>query len=100
MSAAMDCSTKSRAREIPRHFSDGRPAPKPLRSEEYPEGLPHLSKANADRVATDNKACTFVLDEIQQLAERGGDLCEGESMAILTLAFAPGASYDADGDMA
>ena len=28
--AAMDCSTKSRAREIPRHFDDGRPAPSPF----------------------------------------------------------------------
>ena len=32
LAAALDCS--SRAREIPRKFSDGRPAPKPLRSEE------------------------------------------------------------------
>ena len=38
--AAMDCSTKSRAREIPRQFDDGRPAPQPLRSIEFPEGLP------------------------------------------------------------
>ena len=36
--AAMDCSTKSRAREIPRVFDDGRPAPRPLRSVEFPEG--------------------------------------------------------------
>ena len=70
--AAMDCSTKSRAREIPRHFDDGRPAPRPLRSIEYPEGLPDLTQAEQSRVDTDNKACQFVLDEIQQLAERGG----------------------------
>ena len=38
--AALDCSTKSRAREIPLHFSDGRPSPKPLRSNDHPEGLP------------------------------------------------------------
>ena len=30
IAAAFDCSTKSRAREIPRHFEDGRPAPKPF----------------------------------------------------------------------
>ena len=29
IAAAFDCSTKSRAREIPRPFQDGRPAPKP-----------------------------------------------------------------------
>ena len=40
--AALDCSTKSRAREIPLHFSDGRLSPKPLRSNEHPEGLPGL----------------------------------------------------------
>ena len=34
IAAAMDCSTKSRAREIPRKFNDGRPAPQPLRSAE------------------------------------------------------------------
>ena len=38
ISAAIDCSTKSRAREIPRRFEDGRPAPGPLRSEVYPDG--------------------------------------------------------------
>ena len=29
IAAAIDCSTKSRAREIPRRFEDGRPAPGP-----------------------------------------------------------------------
>lgn len=72
ISAAMDCSTKSRAREIPRQFADGRPAPKPLRSEQYPEGLPDLPSADAKRVQVDNTACAFVLEEIQQLVLRGG----------------------------
>ena len=72
MSVAMDCSTKSRAREIPRQFADGRPAPKPLRSEQHPEGLPNLSAANAERVRVDNQACHFVLEEVKQLAARGG----------------------------
>lgn len=66
--AAMDCSTKSRAREIPRTFDDGRPAPRPLRSTEFPEGLPDLTAAEEARVQTDNSACSFVLDEIQALA--------------------------------
>lgn len=70
--AAMDCSTKSRAREICRHFNDGRPAPQPLRSVEFPEGLPDLNAADWARVQTDNAACKFVLDQIQALAERGG----------------------------
>ena len=70
--AAMDCSTKSRAREIPRQFDDGRPAPQPLRSIEFPEGLPHLSEADYLRVQTDNIACKFLLDQIQLLADRGG----------------------------
>eukprot|EP00435_Cladocopium_sp_Y103_P073851 s597_g45.t1 len=39
IAAALDCSTKSRAREIPRVFEDGRPAPGPLRSEAHPDGL-------------------------------------------------------------
>ena len=38
IAAAFDCSTKSRAREIPRPFQDGRPAPKPLRSESLARG--------------------------------------------------------------
>ncbi len=42
VAAAFDCSTKSRAREIPRHFPDGRPMPRPLRSKDSPMGLPGL----------------------------------------------------------
>ena len=70
--AAFDCSTKSRAREIPRSFSDGRPAPKPLRSNDYPLGLPNLQGEQRNRVDTDNAACAFILDEIQALRDRGG----------------------------
>ena len=70
--AALDCSTKSRAREIPVHFADGRPGPQPLRSIEYPEGLPHLSSRDAARVQRDNLAADFVLDEIHDLVQRGG----------------------------
>ena len=68
----MDCSTKSRAREIPRSFDDGRPAPRPLRSVEFPEGLPQLSPSEQARVDTDNAATSFILSQIQTLAERGG----------------------------
>ena len=69
--AAFDCSTESRAREIPRPFQDGRPAPKPLRSEALPEGLAGLSKKDQARVDRDNQACAFVLRAIQDAAERG-----------------------------
>ena len=70
--AALDCSTKSRAREIPVTFSDGRPGPRPLRTDAFPEGVPSLSDRDRKRVETDNKACYFILDEIQQLHDRGG----------------------------
>ena len=70
--AAFDCSTKSRAREIPRQFSDGRPAPRPLRTETHPEGLPGLSQREQARVHVDNEACAFVLSEIESLESRGG----------------------------
>ena len=47
--AAMDCSTKSLACEIPKKFSDGGPQPQPLRSADHPE-LPHLSRRDRDLV--------------------------------------------------
>ena len=70
--AAMDCSTKSRAREIPRVFQDGRPAPGPLRSEKHPEGLPNLTGKDLERVRVDNQACAFVLEAIEGVVARGG----------------------------
>ena len=70
--AAFDCSTKSRAREIPRRFEDGRPCPAPLRSEQHPDGLPTLQGRDLQRVCADNQACEFILEEIRLLAERGG----------------------------
>ena len=72
IAAVIDCSTKSRAREIPRRFEDGRPAPGPFRSEVYPDGLPTLSGRDAKRVDIDSKACNYVLKEIQKLRGRGG----------------------------
>ena len=58
IAAAIDCSTKSRAREIPRKFEDGRPAPGPLRSEVYPDGLPHLTGRDAQRSTWTTKHAT------------------------------------------
>ena len=38
----------------------------------YPDGLPTLLGRYAQRVDTDNKACNYVLEEIQKLRDRGG----------------------------
>ena len=62
----------SGAKEIPVHFSDGRPSPKPLRSVDFPEGLPDLPHKDAVRVHRDNVAANFVLDEIHNLAQIEG----------------------------
>ena len=70
IAAALDCSTKSGAREIPRDFADGRPAPKPLRSPRFPEGLPELTGRDKERVERDNMACSFVLEQIQLHTDR------------------------------
>ena len=71
IAAALDF-TKSRAREIPRDFGDGRPPPRPLRSEQHPLGLPELTGSQQRRVEQDNMAASFVLSEIDQLVDRGG----------------------------
>ena len=73
IAAAIDGSTKSRAREIPRRFEDGRPAPGPLRSEVYPDGLPHLSGRDAQRVDTDNKACNYMSSQRSKSCETVGE---------------------------
>ena len=54
----MDCSTKSRIREI---ALPGMRAPQPLRSERRPRGLPTLSPEQAQRVETGNEASDFQL---------------------------------------
>ena len=70
VAAALPCDTKTRIREIPRFFPDGRPTASPLRSEEYPEGLPHLRGADRDRIARDNLITDFVLELQQQQVQR------------------------------
>jgi len=52
--AAMDCSTKTRAREK-------QPGPLPLRTEQYPRGLPDLCGKDLTRVTVDNEASDFSL---------------------------------------
>eukprot|EP00435_Cladocopium_sp_Y103_P009381 s366_g2.t1 len=83
VAAALDCSTKSRAREIPRVFEDGRKAPGPLRSDRYPEGLPNLSSKDQRRVDTDNQACAWVLPQLQKAAdENRGALRENPARGL------------------
>ena len=69
--AALDCSTKTRCRNIPSRIP-GRKLPPPLRSDEHPMGLPGLQGADKERVATDNTAAEFVLAEMQLHQKRGG----------------------------
>ena len=53
--AALDCSTKSRCREIPSRIP-GKHLPPPLRSDDHPMGLPGLHGSDKERVTTDNAA--------------------------------------------
>ena len=68
-SAAMDCSTKSRVREIA--MPGG--GPQPLRSNKYPRGLPSLKPADKARVDADNQCSDFLLamQAIMQANGRG-----------------------------
>ena len=68
VSTAMDCSTKSRIREI---ALPGKRAPQPLRSERHPRGLPTLSPEQAQRVDTDNAASDFQL-AVQHVMDHHG----------------------------
>ena len=68
VSAAIDCSTKSRIREI--KLSGGR-GPRPLRSTQFPRGLPQLAVHEASRVASDNACSDFLLAVQHVLAEHG-----------------------------
>ena len=72
LTVAMDCSTKSTAREIKRATLDGASLPKPLRSEQFPERLPRLSLQDQQRVCQDNLACAFIVDQVQLIVEQGG----------------------------
>eukprot|EP00434_Breviolum_minutum_P039089 symbB.v1.2.034695.t1/scaffold4526.1/size39880/1 len=49
-----------------------RPAPQPLRSESFPDGLPNLSARDQLRVEKDNAASSFILHEIDRLERSGG----------------------------
>jgi len=75
--AALDCSDKSRIREIPevqykRNPRTGNTLPTPLRSEKFPMGLPDLQGYDKERVAASNEASEFILGELRLLQTRGG----------------------------
>ena len=61
---APPCGTASRARERPG-------GPPPLRSAQYPEGLPGLTGLNADRVASANAIYSFVSEFCTECHNRG-----------------------------
>ena len=71
MWAAIDCSTKTMARTIPSKIQ-GKRLPPPLRSHEYPMGLPGLQGSDKERVTTDNDASEFVLSELKLHQARSG----------------------------
>ena len=75
MWAALDCSDKTRIREIPRKHADGRAMPSPLRSVEFPMGVPELQGHDKERVAASNAAAEFILGELRLHQSRGG--CSG-----------------------
>ena len=70
--AALDCSTETRCREIPRKHADGKSMLSPLRSQEYPMGMPELQGHDKKRVAADNTAAEFVLGELRLHQSKGG----------------------------
>ncbi len=74
--AALDCSDKTRIREIPRKHADGRAMPSPLRSVEFPMGVPELQGHDKERVAASNAAAEFILGELRLHQSRGG--CSGK----------------------
>lgn len=70
--AALDCSDKSRVREIPGQHASSNSLPTPLRSEEFPMGLPDLQGHDKQSVTASNDASEFILGELRLLQTRGG----------------------------
>ena len=67
---APPCGTASMARNISRYEKDGTPAPidpKPLRSEEHPDGLPGLTGMSAVRVQQANQLYKFTAEAVPRL---------------------------------
>ena len=71
---APPCGTASRARDRRRLNADGTPAkldPKPLRSDQYPDGLPSLVGQDLERVNTANELYRFVAVLCSELSAKG-----------------------------
>ena len=68
---AMSCATKSRAREK-------QPGPPPLRSVEFPRGLPNLSDQNLLRVTQDNFSSDYAI-ALQHWGHQHGLACLREN---------------------
>ena len=69
VSCALDCSTKSRIREIP--LPGPQPAPKPLRTLAHPRGVPGLPQHLHDRVRRDNLCADFLLAVQYLMVDKG-----------------------------
>ena len=78
---APPCGTSSKARNIPIRGPKGklRRGPPPLRSAQYPEGLPGLQGVNRTRVRHANKLYKFC-SEVMQLCAELGVLCIVENL--------------------
>ena len=62
---ALPCGTGSRAREkpVPQHLiAQGAPQPRPLRNQEFPLGLPHLSTYEKAKVSSANALAMFTIE--------------------------------------
>ena len=71
IASAMSCATKSRAREK-------QPGPPPLRSVEFPRGLPNLSDQNLLRVTQDNFSSDYAI-ALQHWGHQHGLACLREN---------------------
>ena len=71
--AAPACGTCSAARNIPCRDAAGNlvPGPRPLRSESYPDGLPHLNAQDKGRVALANASYEALQQAIALAVQRG-----------------------------
>ena len=74
---APPCGTCSRARGIPVRLPSGRivPGPQPLRTDESPNGVRHMSWINRMRVSSANKLYHFITQISLEVLRRGLILC-------------------------
>ena len=68
---APSCGTASRARGRPIPGQDPRSGPQPLRSDQFPNGLPTLSPSERERVSKANESYKFTIRLIRKLLSLG-----------------------------